>query len=131
MVPAVFAWRVRLGWVDWVIDFDSRGESGGCLEQKAAVGELAVAARPGDEIDAVRLAGEGLVDVVLAVADHHDGGGVCEAASRGLRRFDPAHGFLVFQATLLAGRLHLCRWAGPNLPPRPAHHRFIVSVHCP
>ena len=93
-----------------------------------APGQLAVAARPRDEIDIARLAGEGLVDVVLAVADHNDAGGVGEALSCALRRLDPAHGFLVLEAPLVAMRLHFGGRTVPNLRPYYAQKRFIVGV---
>ena len=75
-----------------------------------------------------RLADEGLVDVILAVADNNDAGGVGEPLSRALRRIDPAHGFLVLEAPLVAMRLHFAERAGPNLRPHYAQKRFIVGV---
>jgi hypothetical protein len=69
-----------------------------------------------------------LVDIVLAVADHNDAGGVGEPLSRALRRIDPAHGFLVLQAPLVAMRLHFGERTGPNLRPHYAQQRFIVGV---
>src|SRR5271166_66678 len=105
--PASFAWRARLAWGDRHRDFARRGETVDGLEQEAAVEKFAVAARPGDEIDVRRTAGEALVDVVLAVPDHHDRCGRREPLSRGLRGLDPAHGFLVLQTPLVAMPLQL------------------------
>src|SRR5271163_1194209 len=105
--------RARLASGGRHIDLERRRKTVGCRKQEAASGQLAVAARPRDEIDVARLADEGLVDVILAVADNNDAGGAGEPLSRALRRIDPAHGFLVLEAPLVAMRLHFAGRAGP------------------
>ena len=69
-----------------------------------------------------------MIDVVLTVADHNDAGGVGQSLSCALRRIDPAHGFLVLEAPLVAMRLHFGGRTGPDLRPHDAQQRFIVGV---
>jgi hypothetical protein len=69
-----------------------------------------------------------LVDVILPIADGHDGGRVRQHRGGGFRRLDPTHRFLVLQMPLLAVLFDLGDRPAPNLRADNAQNRPVRRV---
>ena len=119
--------RARLVRGNLDVVFDDRREQRHGLEQQTASGQPAVAACPHDQVDARRLAGEGLVDVVFTVPNQHHVRGQFQNAGSRVGAFEPALRLLVLQSALLpvADLFHAAR---PDPRAGKAQNRFFVRV---
>ena len=113
---------------DLDVHFDCGRQFRPCLEQQAAIDQLTIPPRPHDKVDVGGFAGEYLVDVAFAVADHDNARCWSQNGGGGLGAFEPAFQISLSSSAASAAP-YLVHAARPDPRARDAKNSLIGGVN--